>query len=553
MKKNYCCFYLTCVLAILISVTELAQAQCDQPDSNTFAAANELDTSVDLSWGAVATATGGYNMRYRILGEAVWDYLPVPTNSLTLTGLMPDTDYEFDVESICDSGTSGYPQTFGTIEWGTRFTTTLPCPMPENLSVNNIEATTGDAMWDNVSVATSYNVQYTYATGTTWTNAYSGTNTTATLTGLDPETDYDVQVQAVCNSLTSDWTAAFRFRTEELCALTSNLAVTNITTTSADLSWDAVNNGSDYNIQYRSTVPAGGAWTTINNVSSPYTLTGLSPNTDYEFDIQSNCTNGSSSPFTQEFFRFSTAEDTPAGVYIRAYLQGAFNDGVSADGNMTAGLIGTNPLTGNSIIPLTQPYNVAPFNYAGTENIAAPFADMVDWVLVEAATTQTTASVVERRAGILHTNGLITDVDGTSPLAFSTLTSGAEYFFIIRHRNHLPAVTHIAFDIATTSAAAPHDMTTQQSLVAGAIPCLNDLGADGIGNENYPGLFGLILGNADGNGNVNLSDRLIWEEETGSFFNYNVGDFDMDRFVNVNDRIVWDLNTGAFVHPSIWP
>jgi len=56
--------------------------------------------------------------------------------------------------------------------------------------------------------------------------------------------------------------------------------------------------------------------------------------------------------------------------------------------NVTANLRG--PWTGaamntniSGILPLAQPYNTTPFNYAGTENVGAIPTNVVDWVLIE--------------------------------------------------------------------------------------------------------------------------------------------------------------------------
>ena len=65
----------------------------------------------------------------------------------------------------------------------------------------------------------------------------------------------------------------------------SNLSVSNITRTGATLSWTGT--GDSYNIHYKASGDA--VWTLINDVVSPYNLTGLTDITDYEIEVQSVC------------------------------------------------------------------------------------------------------------------------------------------------------------------------------------------------------------------------------------------------------------------------
>lgn len=103
---------------------------------------------------------------------------------------------------------------------------------------------------------------------------------------------------------------------------------------------------------------------------------------------------------------------------------------------------------------LVQPYNTTPFNYPGTESVAAGFfaahANIVDWVLVEFRkpanlldpATATSATVVGRKAGFLLNNGNIVDLDGITPIGFDINKQG-DGFMVIRHRNHLDIMSNL--------------------------------------------------------------------------------------------------------------
>ncbi|MBR5102802.1 MAG: choice-of-anchor J domain-containing protein, partial [Muribaculaceae bacterium] len=70
-----------------------------------------------------------------------------------------------------------------------------------------------------------------------------------TITGLDPETDYVAQVQAVYNTGNSDWTPSVLFTTSSANALPIDLTVNNVTDNSADASW--YGSQDNYNLRYR--------------------------------------------------------------------------------------------------------------------------------------------------------------------------------------------------------------------------------------------------------------------------------------------------------------
>ena len=60
---------------------------------------------------------------------------------------------------------------------------------------------------------------------------------------------------------------------------------------------------------------------------------------------------------------------------VTTYIKGAWNN--------PTGLMRTTLNAGN-LLPLTQPFTGAPFNYAGTESVGSiPNANIVDWVLIE--------------------------------------------------------------------------------------------------------------------------------------------------------------------------
>lgn len=210
---------------------------------------------------------------------------------------------------------------------------------------------------------------------------------------------------------------------------------------------------------------------------------------------------------------------------VTAYLRGAWN-GSSMNTGLNSG----------GIIPLSQPYNTAPFNYAGTESVGAiPNANIVDWVLVEhrkpasgLPADATSATITGRQAGFLLNNGTVVDLDGVTPLSFNITKQGPS-FVVIRHRNHLGALSN---SIPSNSVGT---FANDYSLLA------NSYKAPGAPSDPVTLLsggpeYGLWAGDANKNGIVNVTDiNAIKVAISGSALGYLFTDANLSAVVNVTD------------------
>jgi Metallo-peptidase family M12B Reprolysin-like/MAM domain, meprin/A5/mu/GEVED domain/Bacterial surface protein, Ig-like domain/Secretion system C-terminal sorting domain/Fibronectin type III domain len=91
-------------------------------------------------------------------------------------------------------------------------------------------------------------------------------------------TNFSIEGQVVCNA-----------------SVPTGLAASNISSSSATLSWDAVP-GASYDLQYRQV--GSGTWTTLDVNGVSQTLSGLSPLTQYEAQVRSECPDTSTSDFS---------------------------------------------------------------------------------------------------------------------------------------------------------------------------------------------------------------------------------------------------------------
>ncbi|MBN1338984.1 MAG: beta-propeller fold lactonase family protein [Bacteroidales bacterium] len=215
---------------------------------------------------------------------------------------------------------------------------------------------------------------------------------------------------------------------------------------------------------------------------------------------------------------------------LRVYLEGPF-----------VGVEMTTSLNSGGLIPLSQPFNTAPWNYQGTEAVGAiPNTEIVDWVLVElrdaaTATQATGQTMVARSAGFLLKDGNIVDLDGQSLLSYSNLTIQESLFVVIWHRNHFSIMS--AIPLVENGGVYTYDFTSGAGQVYGG----------SIGHrEISPGIWGMVGGDGNSDNQVNNSDKIeVWLPEAGTN-GYLQGDFDMNTQVNNQDKLdVWSPNSGS--------
>ena len=144
---------------------------------------------------------------------------------------------------------------------------------PSNLKAEATSISEINLTWDTVENALSYNV---YQGDELLANV---TETTLTVDGLEPNTEYCFSVTAVRNETESD-------KSEEACAKTFDLPITTPSNLKAEatsiseinLTWDTVENALSYNVYQ-------GAELLANVTETTLTVDNLEPNTEYCFSV----------------------------------------------------------------------------------------------------------------------------------------------------------------------------------------------------------------------------------------------------------------------------
>ena len=207
---------------------------------------------------------------------------------INLTNLSSNTSYEFYVKGLCSENESDLvgPETF----------TTLPlCNPPSNLSVTNITENSASVSWTENGEASSWEVIYGesgFDPATEGETVLVDNNPETNLTNLSPNTNYEFYIEALCSESQTELSGSASFTTLELpCNPPFNLNVTNITETSASVSWMENGNATSWEVIYGESgfnpLTEGESILVANNPE--LNLTDLSPDTAYEFYVKALC------------------------------------------------------------------------------------------------------------------------------------------------------------------------------------------------------------------------------------------------------------------------
>ncbi|MBU0766000.1 MAG: choice-of-anchor J domain-containing protein, partial [Bacteroidetes bacterium] len=316
------------------------------PPPIDLTAVNIIDVSANLSWTETGSAVS-WNIEWDTTGfiQGTGNAENSVGNPFSLTGLSPETSYDYYVMSDCgggDTSTWAGPYTF---------TTGDVCPAPVAVTFSNITDVSADMEWDGLYAAT-WDIELDTA-GFTPSEIPDYDDVTVipqALTGLIQATTYDVYIRTDCGSDSSAWTGPFQFTTLASCPEPFSLEALNITATSADLSWDGAI-ATVWDVEFGETgfIPTG--IPTYDDVTViPYQVTGLTPQTSYDFYVRADCGTDSSAwagPFTfstpcETIITFPWVEDFENGglipdcwshEYVTGTTDWSFEDG---DGTLTA-------------------------------------------------------------------------------------------------------------------------------------------------------------------------------------------------------------------------
>lgn len=205
-------------------------------------------------------------------------------------------------------------------------------------------------------------------------------------------------------------------------------------------------------------------------------------------------------------------------VTVKVFLEGLY------DGGNTMNTY----LLDEGLLPNIQPFNVAPWNYQGTEQATIFPNNTVDWVLVELTSYENGVyTSIGKKAALLNDEGYIMETDGTPIVTFNNMEVGTAYHIIIHHLTHLSVVSSEAAVFPMTT----YDFTTSINQAMGAAQLKED-----------NGMYCLYAGDYDGNGVITNQDYNRWKEYSALVGNYVSWDGDGNGVINNQDYNLWSVN-----------
>ncbi len=275
-------------------------------------------TTASLGW---TENSGGTSWLVEVVPEGV---LPtgngtlITTNTYSLSGLTPNTCYDFYIKSNCNLGTSSWTKktkfctqpdycagdhfvdsgglngNYSNFE--NKTTTIFPVNSGDRIKAvfNSFNIETG---WDFLRIFNGPNENYPLlfsGTGTYIPAYFASSDATGALT-------FKFTSDNVGTS--SGWDATIICEPMPACPIEpNNISISNLTYNSAKINWIENTNATSWNIEIvaSGTTPTG-IGTSIN--TKPFSAISLTPNTSYNVYIQSNCIAGTSSWSTPFSFR----------------------------------------------------------------------------------------------------------------------------------------------------------------------------------------------------------------------------------------------------------
>ena len=285
------------------------QPNCEIPLN--FTVSNVSYYNATLSWDGNASATE-WAIEYDTTASFTTPTaITSSTNQKELTGLTPKTLYYVRVKAICGAN--------GVSPYVTRqFTTPPTCPAPDYVAGSDLQPRSFTVNW-NPGHASEWTFEYD-----TTDNFTAATSVTVSVpyyqaTGLTPATTYYIRIKADCGGGDeSDW-AVRHLTLPVACAAPTNLSVSNISDTSAVLSWNATA-ASEYVISVNGTELAPITGTT-------YTLNGLTAGTSYEVKVRGNCGSDGYSDWSSTLTFMSAFCPSDDQCEIRYKLNDSYGDG----------------------------------------------------------------------------------------------------------------------------------------------------------------------------------------------------------------------------------
>lgn len=202
------------------------------------------------------------------------------------------------------------------------------CVSPDSVTISNVTPYTADFSFIPAS-DNDFTWEYALCTDTQLPDDMTPvviSNTQVHLTELESGTTYNIYVRTVCNDNEfSDWSNVVTFTTIPTCTAPTNLSVSQITGTSALVTWESATTGaSGYVVSYTEADQEN--WISETVSDHQLMLSGLTPMTAYLVTVTSVCAEGDAPAVSMNFNthclaggEFTIGDGTTTNNYIPSY------------------------------------------------------------------------------------------------------------------------------------------------------------------------------------------------------------------------------------------
>jgi hypothetical protein len=292
---------------------------------NSIEIVNLGANSVDISWTAGGDETS-WNIEYGLTDFSIGSGTSISSSSTSssITGLNSNTSYQIYIQSDCGGGVLSDPA--GPINITTY-------PEPGTCGYYEFNYVAGGYPSENSYTITNQNGDILAEEGagtTTPGSVILGSNIGDVITVTLADSYGDGWNGGVLNvtyqgeeigSYTIDGggEAIFNITACPSCSDPTNLGVTDKTNSSASLSWTAGDDETTWNIEWDTTGFNLGEGNNSSVNSTTYDLTGLTPNTGYDFYVQADCGGGETSEWAGPFTFGTQCEDIASFPYFQDF------------------------------------------------------------------------------------------------------------------------------------------------------------------------------------------------------------------------------------------
>ncbi|XP_076806314.1 receptor-type tyrosine-protein phosphatase H-like isoform X2 [Clavelina lepadiformis] len=299
-------------------------------------------TSIEISWSAPDTTGGGsatidgYVVSWTPASSDGSSTKDVTGTSATIDSLQANTDYSITVAA--KSTNNGV----GAVSDALSATTGIG--KPTGLTVGDTSSSTIQVTWSapsggNAVAITGYVLTWTPPTGAGSMVATTDLSSPTTISGLNSNTEYSIQVTATSGSGNGDVSDAVKGTTG--IGKPTGLTVGDTSSSTIQVTWSAPSGGnavaiSGYELAWTSATGAGSMMATTDG-STPTTISGLNSNTEYNIRVTAT-TSGSGNGDMSDAVKGTTVSDkviTPTSTASTSTSISLQWDAVGGSGSVT--------------------------------------------------------------------------------------------------------------------------------------------------------------------------------------------------------------------------